>query len=68
MHVVDLVKLAFNIFLGQNAIKRYSSPFHKNSYDKNCRKCKTKIKKSFTKILTTTLSVKIVLTLRVRLS
>ena len=32
---------------------------------KNCRKCKTKIKKSFTKILT--ISVKIVITLRVRL-
>ena len=35
---------------------------------KNCRKCKTKIKKSFTKILTIILSVKIVLTLRVKLS
>jgi hypothetical protein len=34
---------------------------------KNCRKCKTKIKKSFTKILTIFLSVKIVLTLRVKL-
>jgi hypothetical protein len=34
---------------------------------KNCRKCKTKIKKSFTKILTIMLSVKIVLTLRVKL-
>ena len=34
---------------------------------KNCRKCKTKIKKSFTKILTIILSVKIVLTLRVKL-
>ena len=34
---------------------------------KNCRKCKTKIKKSFTKILTVILSVKIVLTLRVKL-
>ena len=34
----------------------------------NCRKCKTKIKKSFTKILTIILSVKIVLTLRVKLS
>ena len=39
---------------------------------KNCRKCKTKIKKSFTKILTiifffNILSVKIVLTLRVKL-
>ena len=43
------------------------SPFHKNSYDKNCRKCKIKIKKSFTKILTIILSVKIVLTLRVKL-
>jgi hypothetical protein len=32
-----------------------------------CRKCKTKIKKSFTKILTIILSVKIVLTLRVKL-
>jgi hypothetical protein len=31
------------------------------------RKCKTKIKKSFTKILTIILSVKIVLTLRVKL-
>ena len=30
---------------------------------KNCRKCKTKIKKSFTKILTIILSIKIVLTL-----
>ena len=36
-----------------------SSPFHK--------KCKTKIKKSFTKILAIILSVKIVLTLRVKL-
>jgi hypothetical protein len=34
---------------------------------KNCRKCKSKIKKSFTKILTIFLSVKIVLTLRVKL-
>jgi hypothetical protein len=34
---------------------------------KNCRKCKTKIEKSFTKILTIILSVKIVLTLRVKL-
>jgi hypothetical protein len=34
---------------------------------KNCRKCKTKIKKSFTKILAIILSVKIVLTLRVKL-
>ena len=34
---------------------------------KNCRKCKTKIKKSFTKILTIILSVKIVLTLCVKL-
>ena len=34
---------------------------------KNCRKCKNKIKKSFTKILTIILSVKIVLTLRVKL-
>ena len=34
---------------------------------KNCRKCKTKIKKSFTKILTIILSVKIVLTLHVKL-
>ena len=34
---------------------------------KNCRKCKTKIKKIFTKILTIILSVKIVLTLRVKL-
>jgi hypothetical protein len=34
---------------------------------KNCRKCKTKIKKSFTKILTIILSVKLVLTLRVKL-
>ena len=34
---------------------------------KNCRKCKTKIKKSFTKIFTIILSVKIVLTLRVKL-
>ena len=34
---------------------------------KNCRKCKTKIKKSFTKILTIILSVKIVLILRVKL-
>ena len=31
---------------------------------KNCRKCKTKIKKSFTKILTIILSVKIVLTVK----
>ena len=38
-----------------------SCPFHKNSYDK------TKIKKNFTKILTIILSVKIVLTLRVKL-
>jgi hypothetical protein len=35
---------------------------------KNCRKCKTKIKKSFTKILMIILSVKIVLTLRVKIS
>ena len=34
---------------------------------KNCRKCKIKIKKSFTKILTIILSVKIVLTLGVKL-
>ena len=34
---------------------------------KNCRKCKTKIKKSFTKIITIILSTKIVLTLRVKL-
>ena len=43
------------------------SPFCKNSYDKNCRKCKTKMIKCFTKILTIILSVKIVLTLRVKL-
>ena len=45
------------------------SVFHKNSYDKELSflKCKTKIKKSFTKILTIILSVKIVLTLRVKL-
>jgi hypothetical protein len=34
---------------------------------KNCRKCKTKIKNSFTKILTIILSVKTILTLRVKL-
>ena len=34
---------------------------------KNCRKCKSKIKKIFTKILTIILSVKIVPTLRVKL-
>ena len=34
---------------------------------KNCRKCKTKIKKNFTKIFTIILSVKLVLTLRVKL-
>ena len=34
---------------------------------KNCRKCKTKIKKSLKKILIIILSVKIVLTLRVKL-
>ena len=34
---------------------------------KNCRKCKTKIKKSFTKILTIIFSVKIVPTLGVKL-
>ena len=34
---------------------------------KNCRNCKTKIKKSSTKILTIILSVKTVLTLRVKL-
>ena len=34
---------------------------------KNCRKCKTKIKKSFTKIFMIILSVKIVLTLCVKL-
>ena len=39
--------------------------FTKNLTIKNCRKCKTKIKKSFTKILTIILSVKFVLTLRV---
>ena len=33
----------------------------------NCRKCKTKIIKSFTNILTIILSVKFVLTLRVKL-
>ena len=32
----------------------------------HCRKCKTKIKKSFTKILTIILSIKIVLTLGVK--
>ena len=41
--------------------------FTKNLTIKNCRKCKTKIKKSFTKILTIILSVKIVLTLPVKL-
>ena len=46
----------------------FCSPFHKNSYDKKLSyKCKTKIKKSFTKIPTIILSVKIVLTLRVKL-
>ena len=34
---------------------------------KNCRKCKTKIKKSFTIILTIILNVKIALTLRLKL-
>jgi hypothetical protein len=43
-------------------------PFsQKNITIKNCRKCKTKINKSFTKMLTIILSVKIVLTLRVKL-
>jgi hypothetical protein len=41
--------------------------FTKNITIKNCRTCKTKTKKSFTKILTIILSVKIVLTLRVKL-
>jgi hypothetical protein len=44
-----------------------SSNFTKILTIKNCRKCKTKIKKSFTKIFTIILSVKIVLTLRVKL-
>ena len=51
-------------------IALFSSPvalFTKILTIKNCRKCKTKIKKSFTKILTMILSVKIVLTLRVKL-
>jgi hypothetical protein len=44
-----------------------SSPFHKIFTMKNCRKCKTKIIKSFTNILTIILSLKFVLTLRVKL-
>ena len=47
--------------------KRTVALFTKILTIKNCRKCKTKIKKSFTKILTIILSVKIVLTLRVKL-
>jgi hypothetical protein len=48
--------------------KRWSAAlFTKILTIKNCRKCKTKIKKSFTKILTIILSVEIVPTLRVKL-
>ena len=47
--------------------KRTVALFNKILTIKNCRRCKTKIKKSFTKILTIILSVKIVLTLRVKL-
>jgi hypothetical protein len=45
----------------------YVALFTKIITIKNCRKCKTKIKKSFTIILTIILSVKIVLTLRLKL-
>ena len=48
-------------------IKQPVALFTKILTIRNCRKCKTKIKKSFTKILTIILSVKIVLTLRVKL-
>ena len=56
--------------LDENSKNLYWTPvalFTKILTITNCRKCKTKIKKSFTKILTITLSVKIVLTLRVKL-
>ena len=47
--------------------KKSAALFTKILTIKNCRKCKTKIIKSFTKILTIILSVKIVLTLHVKL-
>ena len=52
-------------FIGSSHQQPFSQKFFLTI--KNCRKCKTKIKKSFTKILTIILSVKIVLTLRVKL-
>ena len=62
------------IYVGTTFVCLYYSAIHnsvalftKMITIKNCRKCKTKIKKSFTKILTIILSVKIVLTLRVKL-
>ena len=53
--------------MGQSKMENPVALFTKILTIKNCRKCKTKIKKRFTKILTIILSVKIVLTLRVKL-
>ena len=55
------------LYFGNISTYRPAALFTKILTIKNCRKCKTKIKKSFTKILTIILSVKIVLTLRVKL-
>ena len=53
--------------LYRRAIRTSVALFTKILTIKNCRKCKTMIKKSFTNILTIILSVKIVLTLHVKL-
>jgi hypothetical protein len=59
---VPIDKILLNMALNTIAL------FTKIITIKNCRKCKTRIKKSFKKILTIILSVKIVLALRVKLS
>ena len=53
--------------MGQSKMENPVALFTKILTIKNCRKCKTKIKKRFTKVLTIILNVKIVLTLRVKL-
>jgi len=54
-------------YIPSSAARRTVALFTKIITIKNCRKCKTKIKESFTKILTIISSVKIVLTLRVKI-
>ena len=68
-HLMSVVSLFLHFSYFKLLLEKYRTValFTKFFTIKNCRKCKTKIKKSFTKILTIILSVKIVLTLRVKL-